>query len=130
MAVAALAPADAVLGLVAGEEPGRLLVAVTVRLVGENAHVDGGGVDAIVIQQRVARAPGPDLRVPRVLHEDVTIVHDNVEDVLCDEPEHGLLGVLPVESDDRVAGPAGLAPILAAWLKGSECRSECLIHMM
>ena len=91
MVVAALAPADAMLGLVAGEEPGSLLVAVTVRLVGEDAHVDGGGVDAIVVQQRVARAPGPDQRVPRVLHEDVAIVNDDVEDVLRDKTEHGFL---------------------------------------
>ena len=91
MVVVALAPADAVLRLVTGEEPGSLLVAVTIRLAGEGAHVDGGGVDAIVVQQRMARAPVPDLRVPRVLHEDVAIVNDDVEDVLRDKTEHGFL---------------------------------------
>ena len=91
MVVAALAPADAMLGLVTGKEPGSLLVAVAIRLAGEDAHVDGGGVNAIVVQQRMARAPSPNLRVPRVLHEDVAIVNDDVEDVLRDKTEHGFL---------------------------------------
>ena len=91
MVVAAPAPSDTMLGPVAGEEPGSLLIAVTIRLVGEDTHVDGGGVDAIVVQQRMARAPVPDLRVPRVLHEDVAAVNDDVEDVLRDKTEHGFL---------------------------------------
>ena len=85
MVVAALAPADAMLRLVTGEEPGSLLVAVAIRLAGEGTHVDVGRVNAIIIQQRMAWAPIPDLRVPRVLHEDVAIVGDDIENVLCDK---------------------------------------------
>ena len=89
--VMAPAPADAILGLVTGEEPGGLLITIAVRLAGENAHVNGCGVNAIIIQQRVARAPSPDHRIPRILHKDVAIVNDDVKDVLRDKTEHGFL---------------------------------------